>query len=335
MRTLITGAPGWLGNRLVEALVTDDPLHQFDGYPQRAVRCLVLPSFALPPSIRERIEVVRGDVRDRASLDRAMVGVETVIHLVGVIHPKRVREFYEINTQGTENVLEAAIGAGVRRLISISSNSPAGTNRSASELFREEDPPRPYQHYGKSKLLAEQAVLAAVRERRIEAVILRPCWFYGPGQPARQTRFFQMIQNGRPIVFGDGQNLRSLSYLDNTIQGILLAERKPGANGQIYWLADQRPYRTIEIYQTVAELLGVSLRPRFVPALVSRICELADRLVQSVGLYQQEIHVAGEMTKHIACAIDKAKQELGYQPTVELREGMRRSIDWCHQRGLL
>ncbi len=335
MKTLITGVPGWLGNRLVEALVTDDPLKQHTPYKDREIRCLVLPSFSLPTNLEGKVEVMRGDVRDPESVAKAMVGVETVIHLVGVIHPKRIRDFYDINTQGTINILNAAVHAGVRRLVSISSNSPAGINESRDRLFREEDPPRPYKNYGKSKLLGEESVLKAVKEKKIEAVVLRPCWFYGPGQPARQTRFFTMIKKGNPIIFGDGTNLRSMSYLDNSIQGILLAEAKPQANGQVYWIADAHPHSTLEIYQTVAELLGAKLRPRFIPGAACTLFELADTLLQATGFYQQEIHVAGEMNKNIACSIEKAQRELGYAPTVDLREGMRRSIEWCRERNLL
>ena len=91
----------------------------------------------------------------------------------------------------------------------------------------------------------------------------------------------------------------------------------------------------VKIYETVADLLGVSLKPRFVPGALSDLCGWTDKRLQSVGLYEMNIHVAGEMNKNIACRVDKARAELGYAPTIELREGMRRSIAWCRSKGLL
>ncbi|MBI3289454.1 MAG: NAD(P)-dependent oxidoreductase, partial [Elusimicrobia bacterium] len=185
-----------------------------------------------------------------------------------------------------------------------------------------------------SKRLAEEAVLDAARAGKIEGVIVRPCWFYGPGQPPRQTRFFKMIQAGNPIIFGTGEYLRSMSYVDNTVQGLILAAQSPKAPGQIYWIADERPYSVNEIYETIARLLGVkSFKPRHVPELASRVCGIVDDALQACGLYIQEFHVAAELVESIACTIEKAQRELGYRPAVSLEEGMRRSIDFCLKRG--
>ncbi len=328
--TLVTGAPGWLGTRLLEVLVDkNDPLQRFSMHAERRVKALVLPNIDTS-SLPTGIELVPGNVLDKASLAKAMDGVETVFHLVGLIHPKKIQQLFDINTTGTLNVLEAAAAAGVKRVVMISSNSAAGLGKA----MKESDPPKPYMAYGRSKRQAEEHVLRFVKEGKLEAVILRPCWFYGPGngQPERQLRFFRMIQKGNPILFGSGKSLRSMSYLDNTIQGILLAEKTPQANGQIYWIADGKPYETIEIYRTIARLFGVELKPRKIPGLASFICRIVDHIQQALGLYITEFHVAGEMDRDIACDISKAQRELGYKPEVELEEGMRRSIQWAREK---
>lgn len=335
MITLVTGAPGWLGTRLVEALLGKAPdLTQFSSRGARPVRALTIPGLDASPLTAMGAEVVTGDVRNPESLTTAMQGVDTVFHLAGLIHPKKIPELYEINTEGTKNMLAAARAAGVRRFIYISSNSPAGCNKKRHALMKESNPVNPYKGYGKSKALAEDAVNAANQEGVFETVILRPCWFYGPNQPERQSRFFKMIKAGKPIVFGDGNNLRSMSYIDNSVQGMLLAEGATHAAGQTYWIADERAYSTLEIYETVADILGVTnFKPRHIPGLASEICELIDDVLQAVGMYITEFHVAGEMNKDIACSIEKAKRELGYRPTIDLREGMRRSIEWCQTHG--
>lgn len=337
MRVLVTGVPGWLGNRLVEVLCRGWGDSQEQGLPeppQATVRCLILPGE--DPSLFKSwgCEVALGDVTEKSSLNEALRGVDLVFHLVGLIHPKQISDLYRVNTQGTRNMLEAAAQAGASKFIYVSSNSPGGHNTGWGRPMTESDPVRPYMAYGRSKWLAEKAVQGFQQSGRLKTVILRPCWFYGPGQPLRQTRFFTMIKSGRPIFFGDGGNARSMSYVDNTVQALLLAERTPQAVGQTYWVADERPYPMEEVYQTVAELLGVKLAPWRIPAITSTVCERVDGLLQTVGLYSAQIHVAGEMAKEISCSVEKAKRELDYRPAVELKEGMRRSIEWCRAQGV-
>jgi len=235
---------------------------------------------------------------------------------------------------GTRALLDAAIAAKVRRFVFVSSNSPAGLNTSPTQLMLEGDPPRPYLSYGLSKLQSEWLVNDAHRAGLIEGVILRPCWFYGPNQPLRQTTFFKMIKKGHPPVVGKGENLRSMSYVDNTVQGLLLARRVQKAAGETYWITDARPYSFIEILETVGKLLSVSIRPRYVPKVTGDVARIADSLLQMAGVYDQEIHVLGELGESIAVSIDKARRELGYAPEIELEEGMRRSIAWCRSVGV-
>ena len=329
---LVTGVPGWLGSRLVEILCQQ----MKDGTSDRPrrVRCLVLPGLATDDLAGLPIELVGGDVRVPAMLPEALRGVETVFHLAGVIHAKRVRELYDINTEGTRNLISAAVEAGVKRFVYISSNSAVGHNTNWGRPMTEEDPPQPYKHYGRSKLQAERIISEYYDEGAIETVILRPCWYYGTRQPARQTRFFRMIKSGKPIFFGDGTNERSMAYIDNVTEALLLAESFEHANGQTYWIADERPYQTLEIYRTVADLLGVDLRPRFLPAFSSTCCEWIDTILQVGGLYSTNFHVAGEMAKDISCSVEKAKRELGYRPRVGLEEGMKNSIEWCRSNGI-
>jgi len=324
-KALVTGAPGWLGSRLAEVLREKE----------RAVRCLVLPGLNDAHLRETDAEIFRGDLSDSESLKGVCAGVKTVFHCAGLIHPRRIRQMYEVNVAGTKNILEEAIGAGVDRFIYVSSNSAGGINTSRDRLMRESDAPRPYRHYGLSKHKAEEIVLEAFKKGRIRASIVRPCWFYGIRQPKRQTTFFKMIKKGNPVVFGDGNCLRSMSYIDNVIDALFLVEEKDVSSGKVYWIADERPYPVIEIYRTIAELLGVKeFRPRFIPAFVSGACEAADGLLQAAGLYVKEVHVAGEMNRDIACSIKKAREELGYEPRVDLKEGMRQSIEWCRAQGL-
>jgi nucleoside-diphosphate-sugar epimerase len=332
---LLTGASGWLGRRLALAAARGLPdVPALAGSASGTLRCLVASD---EDAVRVRrvvpdAECVRGDLRDPASLEEFGRGAEGGLHCAGVIHPRRVREFYAVNVDGTRALLTLAERRGVRRFVHVSSNSPLGCNPDRAHRFDETSPYRPYGHYGRSKKLAEDLVNEAGARGSLEVSIARAPWFYGPGQPERQIRFFQMIEQGRMPLVGGGANLRSMVYVDNLCQGLLLCARHPAARNKTFWIADRRPYPMREIVETVADVLEqdfgrrVRRRWRDVPGLVSELALLADRAIQGVGLYQQEIHVLSEMNKDIACTIARAERDLGYAPAIELREGMRRSI---------
>ncbi len=203
-------------------------------------------------------------------------------------------EFHAVNVRGTENLLDAAARAGVRRAVVVSSNSPFGCNPHPDHLFDEHSPYHPYMSYGRSKMQMELAVLGRQQRGELEAVIIRSPWFYGTHPPPRQTRFFTMIREGRAPIVGGGENLRSMSYLDNLCQGLLLAARHDAANGQAYWIADRRPYSMREIVDTVERLLETEFGRRCahrrlrLPGLASGVARAADFTLQSLGLYHQK-----------------------------------------------
>ena len=264
----------------------------------------------------------------------------TLIHLAGIIHPTRgPREFTQANVEGTKAVVTEAGKVGVRRAVVMSSNSPLGASRNPFEVFDEESPYKPYMGYGRSKQEMEEWLRAGAKNLP-EITIVRAPWFYGPEQPARQTRFFSMIKAGRFPIVGDGHNRRSMGYVDSLAYGILLAAQTPQAAGKIYWLADERPYPMKEIVDTVRDVLrddfAMSVKPKTlqVPGVIAYVARLGDWMLQKAGIYNQEIHVLSEMNLTIACSIERAQRELGYKPLVDLREGMRRSVAWCLERGI-
>lgn len=339
--SIVTGAPGWLGTRIVHSLthgVTDVPTL---GPTQRTTRCLVLPDADATELEALGAEIVRGDVTDPASLTKLFDGARdaTVFHAAGIVHPTAgIKQFHAVNAQGTQHMLDAAIAAGARRFVHVSSNSPLGTNPSPEHVFDEDAPYNPYMTYGKTKMLAEQAVRAATG---IEWSIIRPPWFYGPGQPPRQSLFFAMIRDGKAPIVGGGENRRSMAYVDNICQGLVLCDRVAAAAGQIYWIADRTPYTMNEIVATIEQVLERDFqipckhKRTKLPGFASSVAYGFDKVMQGVGLYHQKIHVLSEMNKTIACTVAKAERELGYDPKISLEEGMRRSLAWALERGPL
>ncbi len=294
-------------------------------------------------SVAAGVEAVVGDVRTSTGLNDLFTGIPSrhtidVIHAAGVIHPATPSDWVEVNARGTANIAAKARAAGVRRLVHISSNSPFGTNPHSDDVFRNDEPYDPYLGYGRSKMLAELRLLDEVANG-LDAVIVRPPWFYGPHQPARQTTFFTMVRKGRFPIVGDGCQRRSMVYVDDLVDGVIRAELAECPAGRGWWIADARPYALNEIVGAVknaltAAGLDVADRQLHVPALLSRAAAAADAALQRRHRYVASLHVLGELGTTIACDISAARRELGYEPSIGLTKGMRRSVEWCLANGV-
>ncbi|MEY2449128.1 MAG: hypothetical protein QOH79_2604 [Acidimicrobiaceae bacterium] len=331
---VVTGANGWLGQNLVRALA-----------PQRErVRCLVRADgdASLLSVIGPTVEPVVGDVRDPVALDRLFEGIgsASVFHAAGVIHPEaKVRELFDVNVGGTQLALDRARRATAVRFVHVSSNSPFGTNAAPADRFTEASAFDPYLGYGHSKLEAEQLVQRSYDHGDLETVIVRPPWFYGPYQPARQTQFLSAIRKGRFPLVGDGTQQRSMVFTGNLVHGMLRAEVAAAAPGRAYWIADAEPYELRTILDTIKSALvaeglsATSRRPPTMPRAAARLAESIDRFVQARGRYLQAVHVLGELSHTIACDISRARAEIAYDPQTGLFEGMREAIRWSLANG--
>jgi nucleoside-diphosphate-sugar epimerase len=330
---VVTGAAGWLGENLMRTLA-----------PERAqIKALVRDEreAALVDVLAPGVTSVIGDVRDPAAIARLFAGTEspTVFHTAGVIHATTgVREFFDVNTGGTELVLDGAKRAGARKVVHVSSNSPFGANPTPDDTFTEDSPFNPYMSYGASKLEAEQIVQRHASHGDLDIVIVRPPWFYGPWQPARQTQFLRTVRRGRFPLVGDGTQRRSMVYTGNLVEGLLCAERAEVPSGSAYWIADAEPYALADIFASireafVAEGYDVTEGRIRIPRAAARLAEFLDGRLQALGKYSQGMHVMGELKDTIACDISRARAEIGYDPQVALVEGMRASIRWCVEHG--
>lgn len=333
---VVTGASGWLGRALLAHLLTLESRPRIVAGVRGADEAALLRR-----DLGEDLDIVDSDLTAPGGAARLFAGLDgriDLVHTAGVIHPRRVADFDRVNVGGTRAVIDAARDHGVGRFVHISSNSPFGVNPTRRDLFGEHEPYHPYLGYGESKMRAERLVLEAAAAG-LDAVILRPPWFYGPWQPPRQTTFFRLVRTGRFPIIGDGHQQRSMVYVDNLVGGVMAALDAPDVAGRAYWIADERPYEIAEIVSTVKRVLAeegytVAARQLRIPGVVGVGAERADRLLQAAGIYHQQIHVLGELRHTIAARIDAARRDLGYRPTIGLEAGMRASVRWCRERGI-
>lgn len=315
---LITGFPGWLGNRMLDIFMNGDRFG--NNAVNRKVRLLVQPRFKGLINLPDNFEIVYGDITDKNSLKTALKNVSAVYHLAGVIYPKKISSLYKVNEEGTKNLVDACIENGVRRILFMSTDSVCGYSRS-KRIFDTDEPAKPYKNYGKSKYLAEKYILDKTKEGLIEGTSLRGFWFFGPFMPERNLNFFKIFYWKRQLVFGNGKNFRSISHVDNIISAFIKAEKSRETIGKWYWIGNKTNDYTVDhIYSTIAEGLGVTYKPLYIPPFICELLSIFDSVISLSGSINATIHAAGKFHKDIAGDISSAEKDFGYAPLVGFDE---------------
>ncbi|MCB0109668.1 MAG: NAD-dependent epimerase/dehydratase family protein, partial [Caldilineaceae bacterium] len=304
-KVLITGATGFTGGHLCRALVAR-------GY---AVRALVRDEQRAADLRALGVELIPGDLRDRAALQRAVQGVEAVYHIAALFRQENVtrQEMWAINADGTRNLLDAAAAAGVGRFVHCSTIGVHGAIKQPPAT--EESPYGPGDDYQESKTAGEKVALQYMAEARLPITIFRPGGIYGPGD-LRFLKLFRTIQQRKFIMFGSGKVLYQLVYIDDLINGILLCGSKAEALGQVYILTGAAPVTLNELVQQIAQVVGVPSPRWHLPVmplyLAGFACEL---LCKPLGiappLYRRRVDF---FRKDRAFSIQKAQTQLGFAP---------------------
>lgn len=327
MKVLVTGGTGFTGKALVRRLI--EMGHQ--------VVALDYKEGLKTQEIREwGAEVILGSVTDMEIVRRAVQGAEVVHHVAAAFREMDVpeRHYYEVNVEGTRNVLQAALDAGVRKVIYCST---CGVHGNVDHPPAGEDAPiRPADYYQRTKWEAEPLA----REffgRGLRTTILRPAAIYGPGDPERFYLIFKRVAGGTFPMFGNGRTLYHPLYIDNLIDAFILAMADGKGDGEAYLIADEQYIEIEDLVRRVGKALGVDVKiphyPVWPVVVVGHIVEKACKpfginppiFPRRVDWYRQ----------NRAFRIDKAKRDLGYQPRVGIDEGLRSTADWYRREGLL
>ncbi|MGD8393955.1 MAG: NAD-dependent epimerase/dehydratase family protein [Candidatus Eiseniibacteriota bacterium] len=323
---LVTGASGFTGWHLTRRLVEAG----------RQVRVLTRATSRREHLEPLGVEFAQGDLCDTGSLNRAVLGIDTVYHIAAGYRDGSLTDadLDRVNAAGTLNLLDAADRAGVRRLVHCSTIGVHGNIRVPPA--REETDLAPGDGYQRSKLRGERAAAGYHSSRGIEIAIFRPCAIYGPGD-LRFLKLFRAIARRRFVMLGRGRALYHMVFIDDLVDGILLCGSEPGAVGQTFILGGEAWTDLNQLVGTVAAILGVPrpvLHLPFAPAYaLATLCEGVCRpLGIDPPLYRRRVDF---FRKNRAFDISRARQRLGYRPRVGLHEGLKRTADWYVQAGLL
>jgi nucleoside-diphosphate-sugar epimerase len=316
---LVTGAAGFLGSNLCRVLLADGhAVRAADNLSQSTMLNLE------PLAGAARFLFAREDVRDEAAMRRLADGATAIVHLAAFKIPRygNALDTLLVNSHGTESVLKAAAAAKAR-LVLASTSDVYGKNPRLP--FAETDDLHLGQTgvkrwaYATSKILDEHLCLAYQQERGVPVTILRLFGSYGPGQNRTwwggpQAVFIDAALRGAEMdVHGDGLQTRSFTYVDDTVDGIARALFSPRAVGEIFNIGNTKPVTILELAETVWRLAGNG------PPRIRRVS------YQAFGRYED--------VRARTPDIGKAREVLGFEPRIDLEEGLRRTIEW--QRGVM
>ena len=302
---LITGGAGFIGSNLAEALIRDgERVRIFDNFTTGTLDNLA--------AVRDRVEVVEGDLRDFDAVRQAMRGVNYVSHQGALRSVERSVDdpmsSNAVNVEGTLHVLQAAREAGVTRLAYASSSSAYGDTE---VLPKTEDlTPAPISPYAVSKLAAEHYCRVYSRLYGLETVSLRYFNVFGPKQSPESKYaavvplFLRAAFQGEPLeIHGDGLQSRDFTYIDNVVLANRLAMTTPGVGGSVFNVACGERHSLLDIANTIGRFLGRELKLN---------------------------HVASRRgdVRHTQASIERITKALKFHPTVGFDEGMRRTFDW-------
>jgi UDP-glucose 4-epimerase len=303
---LVTGGAGFIGSHIATALV------------ERGDRVRVLDNFSTgkrenPAHLKDKIELIEGNLVDPAIVKRALEGIDIVFHEAALASvPRSVMVPLDTNAAcvtGTVNLLDAARKCGVKRVVYAGSSSCYG-DRTAAAAKHETDLPDPMSPYAAAKLAAELYCQAFTATYGLPTVTVRYFNVFGPRQDpngeysAVIPKFVvRMLAGERPIIFGDGKQSRDFIYVGNVVAGNLLAASVPDAAGKTFNIACGEKMDLLDLVAAINRVLGTKPEPIFEPP---RAGDVRDSLAD----------------------ISLARKVLDYKPVIDFDEGLRRSIDF-------
>lgn len=324
---LVTGSTGFTGGRLAQVLLARGyrvraTVRDTDGAAARALHA-------------EGVEVVPGDLTDTGALARAMQGVTHLFNVAAAYRDASYPDeyYFRVNRDAVRDLLELAETAGVARIVHCST---CGVHGDVAEIpANEETAFRPGDVYQRSKLEGEEIARAAMT-RGAPVSVIRPTGIYGPGD-LRFLKLFRTIENGTFRMFGNGEIAYHMTYVDDIVNGLILAAEHPNAVGEVFLIGDET-YTTLNLLVAeVARVIDVPTPRGHLPVgplmAAAVVCEAVCKPFGiDPPLHRRRVSF---FTKARAFSVEKAKRTIGFQPQTSLAEGLRLTAAWYRETGRL
>lgn len=327
MTILVTGATGFLGSALVTTLVKQ----------QQPVRILVRDENKARAQFGDAVSIITGDITDAEQVKKAVEGATIIYHLVGhLYHPSVPTElFRRTHVEGTRTLLQACQGQSqLQRFVHCSTTGVHGIT--GPQPAAEDAPFAPTNPYEITKLESELLALRAYQQQGLPVSVVRPGLVYGPGD-LHLLGFFQSINKGLFRVIDGGRAQLHPVYIDDITASFLLCAEKPEAIGNSYNIAGEQPVTIRQLAQSIAAALGKELPRGNIPLWLANLA--ADTFTLLPGFEGEKAPLTRSrikfLTKSRVYCIERAQQELGYQPKMGLAEGMKQTAIWYRKHGYL
>jgi len=325
-KVLVSGATGFVGSHLVDHILSRGV----------QVRCLVKKELGLGWIDETKCEVVYGGLEDYEALISAVSGVDTVFHLAALTKASTVEGCYKVNVMGTVNILKAILqyNPKIKKFVFVSSQAASGPSQN-NEPVNEMDPCRPVNPYGSSKLAAEEVVLAFGSQ--IPVTIIRPPVVYGP-RDVDVFEYYRAIKKGIRPILGSRDRMGSFVYVEDLVEGLILAAKKKEAAGQKYFLVNESVISWRVLDEEIAKAMGrKTITLHFTLPIISTvvfIMEIVSKIKGKSSVFNRyKIHELKD--RFWICDGSKAIQELGFKPKTSLQEGVQKTLDWYIKEGWL
>jgi len=326
LKALVTGATGFIGSHLVELLLKKD----------YAVRVLLRKTSDTIWLKDLPLEKVTGDLFDVHALEEAVTGVDYVFHSAGVTKSRTAEGYFQGNTEGTKNILEAVrrSNPSLKRFVHVSSQAAAGPSPGKNPIT-EAVKAHPITTYGMSKWASEQLCMKMKGE--LHVTIVRPAVVYGP-RDKDVFEFFHTIARGLQPMAGMTEKYVSMIYVADLVRGIWLASENPAAVAQTYFLTSSMAYGWKDIGEVTRHVMGKkAIRvkiPKWGIFTVAAVAEGIASLSSKPALINFE--KARDMVQdYWTSSPEKADRDLGFRQEISLEEGIRETVNWYKEHGWL
>lgn len=327
MRLLVTGGTGFTGSHLVRYLIEKG--HEVTSLDNQE-------GLFYDELKKKGANIIIGSVTDRKVVKKALKGVEGVFHLAAAFRqidvPKKV--YWDVNIGGTRILCEESVKLSLKKFVYCSTVGVHGNVKNPPG--GEDAPITPADYYQFTKYGGEEVIHEFI-DKGLKAVIIRPAAIYGPGDPERFVFLYRLAKKERFFMFGNGKAFYHPAYIDNLIDGFYKAFISDKKNGEAYIIADEKYYSIRELVKKVGESIGISVRfvnlPFFPLYLLACILEVIYAPFRKTPpLFRRRVDW---FRQNRAFDISKAKNELKYDPSVGLEEGLKRTAEWYKENNYI